>query len=168
MERWVDISDCGTYRYRLWRQWNHNLPSVLWVMLNPSTADDETDDATIRKCVGFAKRWGCGGIEVVNLFAFRATDPRELSEVADPVGPRNSLAIRDALAGVGHDVKIVAWGGSVKARQMRRFLELRARRFREEVGHHGFRCLGTTKFGQPRHPLMLAYATPRIDWPLPS
>ena len=153
------------YRYRLWREWDPVLPSVLWVMLNPSTADAAADDPTIRKCVGFAKRWGCGSIDVVNLFAFRATDPRNLSKVDDPVGPRNAHTLRAALV-ADHGVKIVAWGGSVKARQIRHFLEGRVRRFREDVGHLGFKCLGTTKFGQPRHPLMLAYVTPRIDWPL--
>lgn len=161
MERWADLSECGTYRYRLWRRWDHALPSVLWVMLNPSTADAEIDDPTIKKCVGFSTRWGAGAIEVVNLFAFRATNPHELTRTDDAAGPRNPRALRAAIL-AGHGAKIVAWGGFDRGRVVAN----RARRFREDVGHHGFKCLGTTKHGQPRHPLMLAYSTPRLDWPL--
>src|SRR5262245_19133112 len=83
------ISPCGLYRYWLTRTWDNSLRRVCWVMLNPSTADAEQDDPTIRRCVGFARSWGAGGIIVVNLFAFRASDPKALLRAADPVGPDN-------------------------------------------------------------------------------
>jgi hypothetical protein len=76
----AELSACRTYRYRLWRQWDADLAPVVWVMLNPSTADESADDPTIRKCIGFAQRWGYGGIEVVNLYAYRSPDPRQLKK----------------------------------------------------------------------------------------
>jgi hypothetical protein len=78
----AEFSDCGTYRYALWRTWNALQPGVLFVGLNPSTADATTDDPTIRRCIGFAKRWGYGGITMANVFAYRATDPREMTVLA--------------------------------------------------------------------------------------
>lgn len=159
------VSACGRYRYHLWRQWAEG-PAALWVMLNPSTADASADDPTIRKCVGFARRWGCGRIDVVNLFALRATDPHELTRVQDPVGPRNAAALRDVLRGRGESLLIAAWGAGSRVRG--KALESRARRFRDEVGHLRFFCLGTTKGGQPRHPLMPAYSTPLQRWPVAS
>src|SRR5689334_10316767 len=68
----------GMYRYSLWREWSTDSPPVTFIMLNPSTADDWKDDSTIRRCIGFARTWGFGALEVVNLFAYRATDSRKL------------------------------------------------------------------------------------------
>src|SRR5687768_14824465 len=78
VERDARFSDCGTYRYNLTRLWDARLIRVCWVMLNPSTADQHEDDATIRRCIGFSRSWGAGALTVVNLFAFRATQPRDL------------------------------------------------------------------------------------------
>lgn len=99
-----------TYRYLLWRTWSRYLNPVKWIMLNPSTADGLTDDATIRKCVKFAKAWGYGGIKVVNLFGYRATDPRFLNPLgyAELVGPLNNEYILQTLDGKGPN--IAAWG----------------------------------------------------------
>lgn len=134
------------YRYRLWRDWEPSRPRVVWIMLNPSTADETTLDATIRRCVGFAKAWGFGGIDVVNLFAWRATDPGLLRAAKDPVGPANDHAIAAALRDAA--LIVAAWGGnpivSSRARDVRR---LAARL------HKRLFCLGTTKDGEPRHPL---------------
>ena len=80
----------GRYRYQLWRRWGTGHLCV-WVMLNPSTADATTDDATIRKCMGFAKRWGFAGIEVVNLYALRSTDPRAMLGNAARIGEHNRV-----------------------------------------------------------------------------
>src|SRR5688572_12557148 len=92
------FSECGTYRYVLWRQWNEVNGDVAFVGLNPSTADDEKDDPTIRRCIGFAKRWGYGGVVMLNLFAYRATRPDAMwaARVADAdiVGPQNDAHIR--------------------------------------------------------------------------
>ena len=134
---------------------------MLWVMLNPSTADGTKDDPTIRKCIGFATRHGCEAIEVVNLFALRATNPRELVGARDPVGPDNPRVLRDVRY-AADAAMIVAWGGATRARAL---TEQRARRFERELGHLPFSCFGTTERGQPRHPLMLAYATPLQGWP---
>ena len=93
MRRDAAISDCGRYRYCLWRQWGEG-PCVDFIMLNPSTADGKVDDPTIRRCIGFAKRWGAGSLRVLNLFAYRATDPKQLKAVDDPVGPDNDWWIQ--------------------------------------------------------------------------
>jgi hypothetical protein len=127
------------YRYRLWRRWDRSRSVVLFVMLNPSTADGRRDDPTIRRCIGFARAWGFGGVEVVNLFAYRATDPRELGRVGDPVGPHNDRYIRRAIR--RSRLVVLAWGARARAR---RLLSLRR-------AH----CLGLTRAGQPRHPLYL-------------
>ncbi len=86
------LSPDGVYRYQLVREWDRARPRVAFLMLNPSTADATQNDPTIRKCIAFARSWGCGSLEVVNLFAFRATDPRELGRCGarvDPVGAEN-------------------------------------------------------------------------------
>lgn len=80
------LSPCGRYRYELTRRWAPG-PLVGWVMLNPSRADAHTDDPTVRRCVGFAHRWGYGGLIIRNLYALRATDPAALADHLDPVGP---------------------------------------------------------------------------------
>lgn len=106
------LSACGRYRYRLWRTLPGSLLTarrrLLFVMLNPSTADAAQDDPTIRRCVGFAKSWGFDVLEVVNLFAWRATDPHALRTVTDPIGPDNDQAIAQAAAAA--DLIIAAWG----------------------------------------------------------
>src|SRR4051812_17109287 len=109
-QRGALLSDDGLYRYRLWRIWEELAPVMVWVMLNPSTADADVDDPSIRKCVGFAKANGCGGIIVVNLFAWRATDPKELRAVADPVGPENDAHIRWAVKAPLLATVVAGWG----------------------------------------------------------
>ena len=87
------VSACGKYRYRLSRMWDSKKPCVLFIMLNPSTADHEKDDNTIRRCISFAKSWGYGGLYVGNLFPYRATKPEELLTVKDPFGFGNRYHI---------------------------------------------------------------------------
>lgn len=162
MKHGAAISECGRYRYSLTREWSDgNL--LTWCMLNPSTADADIDDPTIRKCIGFSQRWGYSGIYIVNLFALRATDPRELKKADDPVGPKNIGRLRAIISPV-----VVAWGGSIpktqQADNLARILRNRAwgnREFEE------WWCLGKTKWGEPRHPLMLPYSTKRQRWPQP-
>ena len=155
------ISDCGQYRYRLVREWSCDSPRITWVMLNPSTADAKEDDPTIRRCIGFAQRWGFGGINVCNLFALRATDPKELKKASDPLGPENESILQDIAAPV-----VVAWGGNIpntlQADHLARILRNKAKRQR-----HSWWCLGKTKWGEPRHPLMLSYSVNRQNWPQP-
>ncbi|QDP58382.1 MAG: hypothetical protein Unbinned664contig1000_63 [Prokaryotic dsDNA virus sp.] len=102
------ISECGKYRYRLWRIWDQNKPKVGFCMLNPSTADASVDDPTIRRLIGFAKAWGYGGFYVVNLFALRSPKPVLLKTAADPIGPDNSKHISEVAGLV--DVMVCAWG----------------------------------------------------------
>lgn len=139
------------YRYSLTRNLDDmfaDSSTVLFVMLNPSTADAEHDDPTVRRCVGYAKRWGYGMLHVANLFALRATDPAALYRDPDPVGESNDHFIA-AMARYADRV-VVAWGthGAYqdRAREVARILR------------DNDRCpyaLGLTKDGQPRHPLYM-------------
>lgn len=85
----ADLSFDRTYRYSLWRIWNADKPFVLFIGLNPSAADENEDDPTIRRCINFARRWGYGGLYMANLFALRATDPSEMKAHKRPVGQGN-------------------------------------------------------------------------------
>lgn len=145
------LSHDGVYRYELSRRWADG-PAATFIMLNPSTADATLDDPTIRKCIGFAKRWKMGGIFVVNLFALRSTNPDALKTHVDPVGIENGVVIHDAV--VRSRVVIVAWG--TKGNLMNRddkIIELL-----EMVGRDPL-CLGITKGGFPKHPLYVSYET---------
>lgn len=144
------ISECGRYRYDLRRTWDDALRPCLFVMLNPSTADATADDPTIRRCVGFAKAWGCGGIVVVNLFALRSTDPAGLKKTPDPVGPLNDQFIRK-WAEQCHPL-VAAWGvhGAYKARNVAVRRMFGAGQMDLSLCH-----LGLTKDGHPKHPLYL-------------
>ena len=102
------LSDCKRYRYSLTRSWDSSKPRVMFMMLNPSTADGEKDDPTIRRCIGFAKSWGFGSIEVGNLFAFRATMPEHLILEKDPVGPENRQWVNAAAQFA--QMIVCAWG----------------------------------------------------------
>lgn len=171
VERSAELSLCGRFRYALWREWRPTCPdrrTVVFVGVNPSTADGQSDDATIRKMVGFAQRWRCNRMGVVNLFAYRATDVRELANAyrsngsAAIVGPENNnhfvRAIRDA------DLVVPCWGSLAKIpRQIRwRAGSVRAQ-LREMKCKHTV-VLGLTKGGDPFHPLMLPYSTPTQEW----
>lgn len=148
------ISACGLYRYRLWRRWGSGA-HVTWIMLNPSTAGELDDDATIRKCVGFARRWGCDAIDVVNLFAWRATNPSDLGPLADPVGPDNDAHIEEA--GRSAALVVVAWGRGAGVPVA--LIRSRAARVLELLVRHSVQCLGRADNGAPRHPLMLSYTS---------
>lgn len=152
------ISDCGSYRYALWRQWGVGQPMV-FVMLNPSTADAEKDDQTIGRCIGFARREGFGGIHVVNLFAYRATQPDELLTCpVDVVGPANNRHLHEAAQLVStNGYCVAAWGSHPAATR------LAVNRARMALQFPLF-CLGLTKGGAPRHPSRLAADTPLISY----
>lgn len=160
----AELSEDGLYRYRLWRAWDKQLPCMIWIMLNPSTADAAKDDATVRRCIGFAKQWGYGGIMVINLFALRSTDPKQLIESADPVGPDNWDHIRAAASiTIGGDwpgapglrpLVVAAWGSSWP-----KGAETHIATARSMLERCGAQCLGHTQRGDPKHPVRLAYAT---------
>lgn len=143
------LSADGRYRWWLTRWWRPVAqPSerCCWVMLNPSTADASVDDPTIRRCIGFSKAWGFNGLVVVNLFALRATDPRELAKAHAPVGHMNLDYIEDWITSSG--TVVAAWGGSYPnayARHIREVADL--------LREHKALCLGKIGSGEPRHPL---------------
>jgi hypothetical protein len=159
-DRGAILSPDGLYRYRLWRIWDSDLAPAAFVMLNPSTADATQDDPTIRRCMGFARSWGSGGIVVVNLFAWRATDPDALFAPAahgnGNVGPENDAHLRKVFSVV--DSVICAWGAHPLAeRRGRDVLSLVPPGV--EVS-----CLGLTKGGAPKHPLYLRSDTARVPF----
>jgi hypothetical protein len=146
MIREATFSRCGAYRYTLRRTWGDRGDLLAFVGLNPSTADDRTDDPTIRRCIGFARREGFGGLVVLNLFAFRATRPADLFRASDPVGPSADVVLQEHTAGL---VVVCCWGGHGRFRG-------RDRAVVELLGDAAeLVCLGRTKTGEPRHPLYL-------------
>ena len=114
------ISPDGKYRYSLTRQWSDK-PLVAWVMLNPSTADDNADDPTIRRCIAFSINWGFGGLKVYNLFAYRSTNKNVLLTVKDPVGPDNDEFIKSACT---FGLKLILGWGNLPARLVPRSLSV--------------------------------------------
>lgn len=158
MRREAVLSRCDKYRYHLLREWDATLPRALFVMLNPSTADALLDDPTIRRCLGFARSWGKGGIEVVNLFPLRATDPEalwdHLSCFEDVVNGDHIRGIANRIAKTPGGVIVAAWGAHPRAEHsiVQDFL-------RSVPTGTRVMCLGKTRGGAPRHPLYLAANT---------
>lgn len=149
------------YRYILHRGWIGPADkTVVWIMLNPSTATDTTDDATIRKCIGFTSRWGFSGLIVLNLYAARATDPKELWRHDDPIGPENDRQILSCLetATAREWPVLCAWGAHARDDRVHRVGTVMAATVGEPL------CLGTTIGGQPRHPLYVPYSTRPRPW----
>ncbi len=164
MKSGATISECGLYRYHLWRVWNAELPVMVFVMQNPSTADENENDPTIRRCIGFAKRDGFGGISVRNVFALRATDERELLTHPDPCGPANGQNLL-AARGVSLLTRlVVAWGNRLGGKRLRTAYCNAA----NACTSQGAYCLGTTKSGDPRHPLFLRADTLLVPWKQPE
>ncbi len=143
------LSADGKYRYQLSRYWTRKTDPVVWIMLNPSTADAVENDPTIRRCISFAKRWGFGGIEVYNLFALRSSNPIDIERAANPVGPEND----DWLTAAARSERtiIAAWGGCTTPLQSRRAIEVTELLVRGRSAW--LISLGLTKTGHPRHPL---------------
>lgn len=156
------FSPCGDYRLRLERVVDMHSPvTAALIGVNPSTANADTDDATIRKDMGFARRHGWGRIIKGNKFAYRATDVRRLRDIADPIGPGCDDELRQIMSDA--DVVIACWGPLSK---LPRHLRARWRDVVQMAGEADkpLMCFGTAKDGQPRHTLMLAYDTPLIAW----
>ncbi len=173
IRRAANISECGKYRYSLDRQWfedrfysparligGHPMP-LIFVMLNPSTADAYEDDPTIRRCVGFTKREGFEWLRVINLFAGRATKPADLFKMEDPIGVANPEEWGVARDFYERGAKIIcAWGAEPKAvSQGESFVHL-MQAYQVELW-----CLGTTKTGAPKHPLYLPSDAPLSPFP---
>jgi len=150
------ISPCGKYRYRLRRQLSNAGDSTcLFVMLNPSKADASDDDPTIRRCIGFARGWGYHWLSVVNLFAWRATDPADMRAAEDPVGTQNDDWIRDEADNA--DLVVCAWGAhGAHAGRGNAVRDLLARRH--------IHVLARNKDGSPKHPLYVRADTRPALW----
>lgn len=161
IRRTAVISGCGRFRYRLGRQWDRTRSLLVFVMLNPSTADAEVDDPTITRCMRFAAHHGFGGIDGVNLFAYRATDPKELAAAGFPVGPDNDTAILDATA--GRKVVCVAWGAHAARREVAARADAVLGLLRQR--HADLRALRLTRDGHPQHPLYLPAGLPLQPYP---
>lgn len=150
------FSDCRLYRYRLWRQWS-DLPPAVFVMLNPSTADEIDNDPTVERCERRARAMGYGGLRVANIFALRSTDPSALYEHADPVGKDNDAAIVESVTGAG--LVVCAWGahGNLFHRGEKVLQLLRGAGV---VPHY----LQLNKDGTPKHPLYVPYEKQPKAW----
>lgn len=157
-------SDCERYRYVLTRVWQADLPRALFVMLNPSTATEVQNDPTVERCERRARALGFGAFRVTNIFAFRATDPREMRAQPDPVGPQNDAAILESLswAGGAQDRIICAWGTHGAHLGRGAAVEHLLRNAGRDLFH-----LGLTNAGAPRHPLYIGYDCPLQLWQPP-
>lgn len=156
-ERQTIFSPCRQYRYTLWRDWSENLfhdpmrtGYAMFIGLNPSTADETKDDPTIRKCIGFAKRWGYGALCMTNLFAFRATDPKVMKRHENPVGEDNHHHLLWNANKAG--IVVAAWGVHGKHKHQ----DLTVLDWLGQIGVR-LQCLRKTKDGHPEHPLYVPY-----------
>lgn len=144
MKRWAVFSPCRLWRYELWRQWDGSKPYCMFIGLNPSTADEELDDPTVRRCIRYARDWGYGALCMTNIFAWRDTDPRQMKRQPDPVGPENEKTLMHRAQGAG--IVIAAWGTHGAHLNQ----HLRVKRMLPEL-----HALKVTKDGFPGHPLYL-------------
>ncbi len=151
------FSPCGAYRYRLSRTWDPAGPTTLFVMLNPSTADETRNDPTVGRCETRARRAGHGGFTVCNLFAYRATRPADLFRAEDPTGPANDAILAEEARKA--DLTLCAWG----IHGARRGRGTAVTRLLAATGARLFH-LGLTRDGHPRHPLYLSYSTLPEPW----
>ena len=144
------VSPCGFYRLRLWRRWDLEKRVLLWIMLNPSTADASVDDPTILAICDFARRWGYGGIEVVNLYSYRTKSPEVLKSAGYPIGPGNNLTISALVQWRAEPDQrqrvICAWGSKAQPE--------RALAVYDMISEFVTPCaLAVNKDGTPKHPL---------------
>ncbi len=136
------LSKCRNYRYALWRTWDDSKPYAMFIGLNPSTADETEDDPTIKRCINYSREWGYGGLCMVNLFAFRATAPRDMKASNNPIGSDNDDWIKKLSKKAG--VIVAAWGndGSFMGRS-KNVVDMIP----------DLMCLKINKTGEPAHPL---------------
>lgn len=157
IERTAHFDATGRYRYSLGRQWRRHGPQVTFIMLNPSQADAERDDPTLRACLQFAQRWEYASLAVVNLFAYRTPHPKALVKAAEPVGAGCDRALLTAATAA--DRIILAWGNWGKLLDRDRAV------LKLLMPHqHKLYCLGRNQTQQPRHPLYVKRTTEPIPW----
>lgn len=145
------------YRYSLWRRWDDG-PFAAFCCLNPSTADDVNNDPTVSRCVNFSKRWGYSAFVMLNIFAYRATDPKTMKSQDDPIGPENDAAIRELSSKAG--LVVCAWG--THGSHMNRCNDVKSLLI-DSTGNNIWH-LGLTKHGFCKHPLYLRCDTQPVRW----
>lgn len=142
MRNTAALSECRKYRFALWRTWDESKPNVMFIGLNPSTADENKDDPTLTRCINYAKNWGFGGVCIANLFAYRATDPNEMKTEKDPIGSENNKWLMQLYNNAG--LVVAAWGNDGvylgRSKQVKKLLP-------------NLHCLKLNKSGEPAHPL---------------
>jgi len=157
VQRHAEFSACRTYRYALWRSWNQGAPVVMFIGLNPSTADEYVDDPTVRRCIGYARTWRYGSLVMANLFAYRSTSPSDLYTAEDPVGPDNDRWLEDLA--MYADLVVAAWGNHGQLNHRWKVVASNLK---------NLYCLGMTKQRQPCHPLYLQKNLTPQRWHLES
>ena len=153
MEKSAVFSDNREYRYTLWRTWNSKVGYAMFICLNPSTADEIEDDPTVRRCIGFAEMWGYGALCMTNLFAYRATNPKDMQETKYPIGSENDHFLKSIAASA--NIVIAAWGSKGN------FLQRDKTVISLIPNKHVLRL---TKDGYPMHPLYLPKNLKPIKW----
>lgn len=148
----AEFSECGKYRYGLWRKWNPDLPLIMFIGLNPSTATATMDDPTIRRVKRFAKDWGYGGVYMCNLFAYISPYPEDLKTCADPIADNDQWLTLFACS--CRDI-LFAWGNFPEATERAKVV---SNMFPAAV------CLGFNKNGTPKHPLYVAAKTKHVNY----
>ena len=155
------ISNCGMYRYRLDRTVSDSGPVFAFFGVNPSTADASDDDATVRKWRGFVDRWGGSRFIVGNAFAYRSTDVRQLASSTDAFGDLVGEYITNIINEA--DILVPCWGNTSKVPPSLRYAFGELMDALVSSGKP-VKCFGRTASGDPRHPLMLGYSTPLVDY----
>lgn len=153
----AEFSPCRKYRYSLWRGWANDWQTnyCMFICLNPSKADETLDDPTVRRCIQFSKDWNYSGFCMTNIFAYRATNPKDMMAIDDPVGQENNRFLSCIAAGAG--IVVAAWGNhAVHQDRHNQIVELIP----------NLKCLKTTKIGMPGHPLYLSKKLKPIDFPI--
>lgn len=146
------FSDCSRYRWLLMRRWNEGSKICMFIGLNPSTADYSNDDPTVSRCVGFARKWGCSAMYMMNAYAFRATDPKVMKRQSDPVGQQCDEHLKAISASCS--IKVACWGAHIETyrqTELKRMIP-------------GLKCFGLTAKGYPKHPLYLSKDSQLMDF----
>lgn len=140
------FSPCRKYRYTLWRRWGDDWETnfCMFIGLNPSTADEINDDPTVRRCINFSKAWGYSALLMTNIFAYRATDPRDMKAIDEPIGPENDRYLIEHAAKAS--IVVAAWGNHGAYRDRHNLIKAMI---------PNLHCLKTSKLGMPAHPLYL-------------
>lgn len=144
----AEFSPCRRWRYTLWRIWDSECPYCAFIGLNPSTATETENDPTVSRCINYARDWGYGGMYMLNLFAWRATDPDDMKAADEPVGEDNDAAILRIANAAG--LVICAWGNHGAYRERSTGVKELLRAANIQV-----HCLTVTGTGEPGHPLYL-------------